>query len=137
MSKRWQPELWASKKPFGFGEGRPNNYLEIWKAIKENRRQLPFAWRILREGVCDGCALGTKGMRDWTVDEVHLCNVRLRLLALNTMPAMDPSLLSDVAALRGKRSEELRNLGRLPYPMVRERGDLGFRRISWDDALDG
>ncbi len=80
MNKRWQPSLWASPKPFGIGEGRPNNYLEIWKAIKENRKELPYAWRILNQGVCDGCALGTKGMRDWTVDEVHLCNVRLRLL---------------------------------------------------------
>ena len=30
---------------------------------------------------------------------------------------------------------ELRELGRLPYPMLRERGDNGFRRISWDDAI--
>jgi molybdopterin-dependent oxidoreductase alpha subunit len=132
----WKPSLWASKKPFGIGEGRPNNYLEIWKAIKENKRQLPYAWRILRKGVCDGCALGTKGMKDWTVDEVHLCNVRLRLLALNTMPAMDHTLLGDVAALRTKRSTELRDLGRLPYPMVRKRGEPGFSRITWDDALD-
>src|SRR5918997_3015963 len=114
--RRWNPELWASKKPFGVGEGRPNNYLEIWNAIKENRRQLPYAWRILRKGVCDGCALGTKGLRDWTMDEIHLCNVRLRLLSLNTMPALDEKVLSDVEHLRGMRSEELRKLGRLPFP---------------------
>jgi molybdopterin-dependent oxidoreductase alpha subunit len=133
---RWQPKLWASKKPFGVGEGRPNNYLEIWKAIKENRHELRYAWRILRQGVCDGCALGTKGLRDWTMDEVHLCNVRLRLLSLNTMPAIDEAILSDVEPLRAKRSEELRNLGRLPYPMLRRRGEKGFTRTTWDDALD-
>jgi molybdopterin-dependent oxidoreductase alpha subunit len=136
MSKRWMPSLWASIKPFGIGEGRPNNYLEIWKAVKENRSELPYAWRILNQGVCDGCALGTTGMRDWTVDEVHLCNVRLRLLSLNTMPALDVSVLEDVEGLRDKRGQELRSLGRLPYPMVRRRGDKGFSRISWDDALD-
>ncbi|MEX2394895.1 MAG: molybdopterin-dependent oxidoreductase, partial [Actinomycetota bacterium] len=136
MAKRWNPELWASKKPFGIGEGRPNNYLEIWKAIRENKRRLPYAWRILRKGVCDGCALGTKGLRDWTVDEVHLCNVRLRLLSLNTMRAMDPSLLGDVVSLRTRSSAELRSLGRLPFPMSRKRGDAGFTRITWDDALD-
>ncbi len=136
MNKRWQPSLWASPKPFGIGEGRPNNYLEIVKAIKENRKELPYAWRILNQGVCDGCALGTKGMRDWTVDEVHLCNVRLRLLTLNTMPAMDDGLLEDVRRLSGRRSAELRNLGRLPHPMLRRRGDPGFSRVTWDDALD-
>lgn len=136
VNKRWNPSLWASPKPFGIGEGRPNNYLEILKAVGQNRKELPYAWRILNQGVCDGCSLGTKGMRDWTVDEVHLCNVRLRLLGLNTMPAMDPALLGDVYQLRTLTSRELRDLGRLPFPMLRRRGERGFLRISWDDALD-
>jgi molybdopterin-dependent oxidoreductase alpha subunit len=136
MTKRWQPSLWASRKPFGIGEQRPNNYLEIWNAIRENRHNLRYAWRILKHGVCDGCALGTTGLHDWTLDEVHLCNVRLRLLRLNTMPALDPHVLEDVSRLEGKRSVELRGLGRLPYPMIRKRGERGFCRISWDEALD-
>lgn len=136
MSRRWQPALWASKKPFGIGEKRPNNYAEIWSALKENRDELGYAWRILKHGVCDGCALGTAGMRDWTLDEVHLCNVRLRLLRLNTMPALDPRRLADVRALRSKTSAELRDLGRLPYPMVRRAGEPGFSRITWRVAID-
>ncbi|MFP5352087.1 MAG: formate dehydrogenase, partial [Actinomycetota bacterium] len=132
----WDPSLWASKKPFGIGEQRPNNYAEIWNALKENRDELGYAWRILKHGVCDGCALGTKGMRDWTLDEVHLCNVRLRLLRLNTMPALDVGVLEDVEALRKMTSAQLRDLGRLPYPMIRRRGDKGFRRIGWNEALD-
>jgi molybdopterin-dependent oxidoreductase alpha subunit len=130
------PRLWASLRPFGIGEERPNNYLEIWKAFRENRDQLGYAWRILNQGCCDGCALGTTGVRDWTLDGVHLCNIRLRLLRLNTMPALDVGTLERVDALRGKRSEELRALGRLPYPMVRRRGEPGFQRITWDSALD-
>ncbi len=136
MSRRWDPSLWASRKPFGLGEQRPNNYLEIWKALRENRGNLRYAWRILRDGVCDGCALGTTGLRDWTLDEIHLCNVRLRLLRLNTMWALEPAVLEDVSSLLGKKSAELRNLGRIPYPMLRRRGERGFRRVSWDDALD-
>ncbi|MBW3591242.1 MAG: FdhF/YdeP family oxidoreductase [Actinobacteria bacterium] len=136
MSNRWKPSLWASLKPFGIGEGRPNNYLEIAKAIKENRKELGYAWRILNQGVCDGCALGTKGMRDWTLPEVHLCNIRLRLLSLNTMPALDPELLADVEPLRARRSKQLRELGRLPYPMLRRRGEPGFSRVTWDEALE-
>jgi molybdopterin-dependent oxidoreductase alpha subunit len=134
-AKRVDPSLWASKVPFGLGEQRPNNYLEIWKAIRENSDNLKYALRILNHGVCDGCSLGTKGMRDWTLDEIHLCNIRLRLLRLNTMPAIDPVLLRDVSGLRGKSSADLRQLGRVPYPMVRRRGDKGFERVSWDAAL--
>ena len=134
--KGWTPAHWASWKPFGIGEQYPNNYWEVFRAIGENFDELPYALRILNQGVCDGCALGTTGMKDWTVDGIHVCNVRLRLLRLNTMPALDYKLLEDVSALKGKRSAELRDLGRLPYPMVRKKGEPGFRRVSWDDALD-
>ncbi|MFC5747765.1 FdhF/YdeP family oxidoreductase [Actinomadura rugatobispora] len=139
MAKREKlidPGNWASLKPFGIGENRPNNYAELWRAAKENRGRLRYAWRILRQGTCDGCALGTKGMHDWTMDEIHLCNIRLRLLRLNTMPALDPALLADAAALSRKSGAELRELGRLPYPMVRRRGEPGFTRIGWEEALD-
>ena len=98
------PSLWASLKPFGIGEQRPNNFAEVFRAIHENRDQLGYAWRILNQGVCDGCALGTTGMRDWTLDGVHLCNIRLRLLRLNTMPALDIRSLANVSFLEGKRS---------------------------------
>ena len=131
----WKPSLWASKKPFGIGEKHPNNYMELVRALRENRDQLGYAWRILNHGVCDGCSLGTKGMRDWTLPEIHLCNIRLRLLRLNTMPAMDPRLLADVSALRRMTSAELRGLGRLPYPMIRRKGEAGFQRVSWDQAM--
>ncbi|MDQ7860023.1 MAG: molybdopterin-dependent oxidoreductase, partial [Armatimonadota bacterium] len=133
---RWTPALWASRRPFGIGEERPNNYREIWRAVWENRDQLPYAWRILAQGCCDGCALGTTGLRDWTLEGVHLCNVRLRLLRLNTMPALDARRLADAGNLAGHSAAALRSLGRLPYPMLRRRGEAGFRRASWDEALD-
>lgn len=130
------PSLWASLKPFGIGEQRPNNFAEVFRALHENRDQLAYAWRILNEGVCDGCALGTTGLQDWTLDGIHLCNIRLRLLRLNTMPALDTRTLANVSLLDGKRSRELRELGRLAYPMLRRSGEAGFQRISWDAALE-
>ncbi len=133
--KRWTPSIWASWKPFGIGEQYPNNYWEVFRAIWRSRNQLPYAWNILNQGVCDGCALGTTGMKDWTLDGIHLCNVRLRLLQMNTMPAFDPQVLEDVGQLHKQKSAQLRELGRLPYPMIRRRGDKGFRRISWNEAL--
>ena len=133
--KLLDPANWASWKPFGIGEQRPNNYLEITRAIGENRDQLGYAWRILTQGTCDGCSLGTMGLHDWTLDEVHLCNIRLRLLRLNTMPALDPAVLNDVMPLRRMGGSELRDLGRLPCPMIRRKGEAGFTRVTWDRAL--
>ena len=81
----------------------------------ENRDELPFAWRILSDGVCDGCALGTSGLSDWTLRGVHLCMVRLELMRLNTAPALDPSRARRRrGAARARRRSELRALGRLP-----------------------
>ncbi|BCL38424.1 FdhF/YdeP family oxidoreductase [Nostoc sp. MS1] len=134
--KRWTPQHWASWKPFGIGEQYPNNYWEVFRAMWLSRDRLPYAWEILNKGVCDGCALGTTGMKDWTVDGIHVCNVRLRLLRMNTMPAFDEQVLADVSQLVQRKSSELRDLGRLPYPMMRRRGEKGFSRVSWDEALN-
>src|SRR5688572_31004809 len=130
----WNPSLWAGWVPNGLGEVKPNHYLDMAKAVWANRRELPYAWRILNNGVCDGCALGTSGLRDHTMKGVHLCTVRLNLLPLNTMGPLDTRLLSDVSGLAEMDAKQLRELGRLPYPMVRRRGERGFRRVSWNEA---
>ncbi len=62
---------------FGLGQQKPHHYREMLKIAWENRDALPFAWRILRDGVCDGCALGRSGLSDWTIEGTHLCMVRL------------------------------------------------------------
>jgi hypothetical protein len=76
------------------------------RVLWENRDQVPFAWRILQHGVCDGCALGTAGLKDWTHDGVHLCMVRLELMRLNTASALDPERLKDVSSLSGMSSKD-------------------------------
>jgi molybdopterin-dependent oxidoreductase alpha subunit len=120
---------------FGIGQQKPHHYREMLKVAWENRDQLPFAWRILTDGVCDGCALGTSGLSDWTLEGTHLCMVRLELMRLNTAPALDPRALTDVASLARLSSQQLRALGRLPEPMIRRRGEPGFLVASWDEAL--
>ena len=126
----------ASPIPFGVGHTKPHHFVEIAKTIWRNKHAPRFTWRILRDGVCDGCALGTTGLKDFTMDGVHLCTVRLNLLPLNTMGSLHTPLLEDVSALGSFTSKELRELGRLPWPMIRARGDPGFRRISWGEAID-
>ena len=133
----WQRHhLRVGYKPYGIGEQKPNHYKEMVRTVWKNRRNLPYAWRILRRGVCDGCALGVAGFRDWTITGVHLCTTRLDLLQTNTMGALDPDKLRNVTALRRLASRDLRLLGRLAHPMVRRRGDPGFTRVTWDEALD-
>ncbi|MFM7102407.1 MAG: molybdopterin-dependent oxidoreductase, partial [Verrucomicrobiota bacterium] len=136
--------------PFGLGITKPKHFRDMLGIAWRNRDNLGYAWKVLSQGVCDGCALGVAGLHDWTVDGVHLCMTRLNLLRLNTMPELDPALLADVAALEkslraarqgqpggdrpGFDNTQLRELGRLPYPLLRRRGEPGFRRIPWDEA---
>jgi molybdopterin-dependent oxidoreductase alpha subunit len=101
-----------------------------WK----NRDNLSYAWKVLSKGVCDGCALGVAGFHDWTIDGIHLCMTRLNLLRLNTVSEMDVRILEDVKALSKLNNVQLRELGRLPYPMLREKDASGFKRITWDEA---
>ena len=123
--------------PFGLvGQTKPQHYREMLGVIWENRKEIPYAWNVLNHGVCDGCSLGPYGLRDNVLDGTHLCMTRLKLLKLNTMAALDMAVMSDVDRLRKMAPEQLRSLGRLPYPMVRRKGERGFFRASWNDALD-
>jgi len=120
--------------PFGLGQIKPKHFRDMLGIIWKNRDNLPYAYKVVTEGVCDGCALGVAGLHDWTIDGPHLCITRLNLLRLNTMPALDHHVLEDMSELEKLHTHELRELGRLAHPMLRERGAKGFRRIPWDDA---
>src|SRR5216684_5569880 len=135
-NSKWDNKSWVSLAPNGIGQIKPNHYVEIVKTIWRNRDELPFALRILTKGVCDGCALGTTGIRDFTMDGVHLCMIRLDLMRLNTMAALDVKKLQDAGELALITAAELRELGRLPYPMIRRRGEPGFTRATWEQAID-
>jgi molybdopterin-dependent oxidoreductase alpha subunit len=125
----------VSLVPFGLGRRKPHHFLEMVRIAWKNRRSLRHAWRILTRGVCDGCALGTIGLRDWTLDGVHLCAVRLNLLHLNTMGPIPDAAFASADALARRNGKQLRELGRIPYPLRRRRGEPGFTRVSWDEAL--
>lgn len=132
---RWDTSTWAGLAPNGAGHQKPHHYREMFKTLWQNRGELPFAWRIITQGVCDGCALGVAGLHDWTIEGTHLCTVRLNLLELNTMPALDERRVGDVRSLEVLDPQDLRRLGRIPYPLRRRRGEKGFTRIGWDEAL--
>jgi molybdopterin-dependent oxidoreductase alpha subunit len=117
------------------GQTKPRHYREMFRVLWENRNEIPYAWDVLKHGVCDGCSLGPYGLRDNVLDGVHLCMTRLKLLKLNTMPALDMAAMGSVERLQQMAPEKLRSLGRLPYPMIRRNGQRGFSRVRWDHAL--
>src|SRR6185369_14087016 len=112
IERSWRRRL-ARAIPFGLGRVKPHHFRDMARVAWENRDNAGYAWKVLSQGVCDGCALGVAGLHDW---------------------ALDVRRLADVEALRGLRNDELRELGRLPFPLLREAGDRGFRRINWDEA---
>jgi molybdopterin-dependent oxidoreductase alpha subunit len=126
----------VSIRPNGIGLQKPHHYRDMAKVAWANRRHPKYAIDVITKGACDGCALGVAGLHDWTMDGVHLCTTRLNLLRLNTGDPFDHDLLADVAGLRHRSGTELRELGRLAHPMRRRRGEPGFRRITWDEALE-
>ena len=132
----WNPKSWVSLSPNGIGHTKPNHLAEMAQVALHVRKSPRKAWNILSKGVCDGCALGVAGFHDWTLDGIHLCTTRLKLLEVNCAEPFDHSVLHDVSWLRNRSSTELREMGRLAFPMRRRRGDLGFHRITWDEALD-
>src|SRR5438093_1095273 len=97
--------------PFGLGQTKPRHFRDMARVAWKNRDNIGYAWKVLSKGVCDGCALGVAGFRDWTIQGVHLCMTRLNLLRLNTMPVLDLELLEDLDKLR---SALPRRDGRMP-----------------------
>ena len=122
--------------PFGLGKVKPNHFVEMMGVVWENRDNLSYAWRILNQGVCDGCSLGTTGMKDHVLDGTHLCMSRLKLLRNNTVGIFSEAQVCDIEQLRKLSNTELRELGRIPYPFVYRPGDRGFTRVSWEKALE-
>ena len=133
-------DLWVGFKPNGIGEQKPNHYREMREPSGRTARNLPYAWRILRKGVCDGCALGVAGFHDWTHrrrapvhDAARTCS------QVNTMRRDRPRRCSPTSApLRAaRRRASCASSGRLAYPMVRRAGRAGLHaRLAGTTALD-
>ncbi len=131
------PKHWVSPIPFGLGKIKPKHIRDTLKVAWENKDNIGYAANILTKGVCDGCALGVSGLHDQTLTGPHVCTTRLNVLRLNTMPAIKPDILhADIDELRKYDSTELRKLGRIPYPLIRRKGEQKFSRIGWDEAMD-
>ncbi len=121
--------------PFGLlVRTKPRHFREMLRVLWENRGRWGYALRILRHGVCDGCSLGTTGLRDDVLPGVHLCLTRLKLLRLNTMREIPADVLARPLPAHAYTNEQLHHLGRIPFPLLKRAGSERFERISWDEA---
>ncbi len=121
--------------PFGLlVRSKPRHFFEMFKVAWENRGRWLYALRILRHGVCDGCSLGTAGLRDDVLPGLHLCLTRLKLLRLNTMGPIDERVLAQPLPPDAYTNEELHHLGRIPHPLIKKAGQERFQRLSWEAA---
>lgn len=131
----WLWRLLQRIVPFGLlVANKPRHFREMWRVLWENRGRWGYALRILRHGVCDGCSLGTTGLRDHVLPGVHLCLTRLKLLRLNTMAPISEAVLRQPLPPGVFTNEQLHQLGRVPYPLLKRAGQEYFERISWDVA---
>ena len=71
IQKDWKARLKAAV-PFGLGQVKPKHFRDMAAVAWNNRDNLPYAWKVLSRGVCDGCALGVAGFHDWTIKGIHL-----------------------------------------------------------------
>jgi molybdopterin-dependent oxidoreductase alpha subunit len=108
---------------------------QLLRVVWENRRALPFAWKILTRGICDGCSLGSRGLRDDSVRSFHLCRSGLKRLRFHTMEALNVSALENVDSLKRLDGERLGLLGRLPFPLLLKKGARRFLRVGWQNAI--
>ena len=93
-------EFWVGWKPNGLGEQKPHHYRGIAKTVWENRRSLPWAWRILRKGVCDGCALGVAGFHVYLeLPQIHVLECPKGLQEIGTAPQQSLVALSVLTLL--------------------------------------
>ena len=74
------------------------------------------------------------GFHDWTIEGVHLCVRAAEFASAERDAGTGCEVIEDVSKLKLLDNAQLRELGRLPYPMLREKSAKGFRRISWEDA---
>jgi anaerobic selenocysteine-containing dehydrogenase len=123
--------------PFGIGiRNKPRYFLDYLKSLWQTRRNPGYARKILKRGVCDGCSLGPAGLRDDVADGTHLCSLRLAQLRYQVMEAIGGEHLGDVRIFEDADAAELRGLGRIPKPLIRNRGENGLTETTWDEALD-
>lgn len=118
-----------------------------WKAIRSVLRYSgrigPFKlWRTLRSrNACKACAFGTGGQNGGFWNEsrhgIEICNKNIQAHLSDIRPGIPVPLflqksIAELGALSGKQLEDL---GRLTTPLFKAAGDLHYRPMPYEEAL--
>jgi molybdopterin-dependent oxidoreductase alpha subunit len=97
--------------------------------------------RLAASNACKTCAVGMGGqhggMRNERGSFPEVCKKSVQAQAADMQPPIDEAFfarpVSDLERLTGR---DLEHAGRLGFPIVWEKGDRCFRRLTWDRAFD-
>lgn len=118
-----------------------------WKAIgsvlRYSARIGPFKlWRTLRSrNACKACAFGTGGQNGGFWNEsrhgIEICNKNIQAHLSDIRPAIPIPLFlqKSIAELSQLTGKQLEDLGRLTTPLYKAAGELHYRPMPYDEAL--
>ena len=123
------------------GGGWPAIVYTVKKAFAAGN-PIAFYRRMRSRNACKTCAVGMGGASGGMVNEAghfpEVCKKSVQAQAGDMQPGITERRLRALPFRRMETlsSAELERQGRIAFPMLAEPDDEGFRRISWDRALD-
>jgi molybdopterin-dependent oxidoreductase alpha subunit len=100
-----------------------------------------FVESVRSKNTCKVCAYGMGGQRGGMVNEfgerLEVCKKSIQAQLTDLQPEIDPAIFrnSSINQLRQLKTRELERLGRLNYPLYKNRGDSHYKVVGWDEAL--
>ena len=120
-----------------------------WPAIRyalRKSREVGGLWKMYRalrsKNACKTCALGMGGQRGGMVNErgsfPEVCKKSLQAMAADMQGAIRSDFWQtySIPQLRAFSPRQLETAGRLVEPVVRDRDQVSYRPITWQEALD-
>lgn len=100
-----------------------------------------FVQSVRAKNTCKVCAYGMGGQRGGMVNEfgehLEICKKSIQAQLTDLQPEIDPSIFktSSINQLSQLKARELEQLGRLNYPLYKNRSDTHYKVIDWEEAL--
>jgi molybdopterin-dependent oxidoreductase alpha subunit len=99
--------------------------------------------RLSKKNACKTCAVGMGGQKGGMRNESgawpEVCKKSIQAQAADMQPPIPESVFERISidSFLTMDGRTLENLGRIGHPMIAEPGSTHYRRIGWDEALDG
>jgi len=100
-----------------------------------------FVQSIRAKNTCKVCAYGMGGQHGGMVNEsgerLEICKKSMQAQLTDIQSEIKPEFFESttIAQLKQTKARELERLGRLNYPLYKNRNEAHFRVIDWNDAL--